>query len=956
MSLFSWLCGTRAHRLFAHVRRSRQCVGPKAHGGRPSLELLESRCLLSAGQLDPTFGAGGKVATDIQQGLLTNASALTLTQPDGKILVAGPGNANGSTVLERYNPDGSLDASFGTGGVASLVLNPTELTMTVDAAGRILVAGDTGDYFFGDVKFAVQRLNADGTRDASFGNNGQSTVSFTGSSSVAAIATDSQGRIVLAGYAYAYEHLNLTEDFALARLQPNGSLDASFGAGGKVAMNFDGGFGAEFATGLAIDASDRIIAAGWGAGPEIARFNVNGALDASFGSGGLVPLPGFTGSAYPDGTVVALDAAGRIVAAQQSEVIRLNAADGSLDASFGSGGQTTLGITIGLTPTPRELVLSASGQIAVAGESAQAYGADGLGVALLKPNGVPDVDFGVGGQVITDFGAGPISVAAGVAFDASGRIVMAGRQGPLFELTRYLGHDQVIEAGSATLAADLKAAVHALDTGTPLGTPRVVIHVGDPARITAVTAALANLQVDPGGPVIQILLDVDPGTYNLGLVSVPVGLQLVIDGDGGAGGDRVFTGASTPALTLVTGDVLIRDGAMFTSTGTAPAILVHGGRLMVRNSTIEGSPAGNQPALAITGGRVDLGATDQYGTDPGGNTILVHGAGLLIRNTGPNDVDALGDTFLQDGATFADNFRIEDAIDHAMDGLGGGTVFWVPNNVFVSATNGRVQRGVDLVPAGCMVNVETGVHGEFFAGSKLLTVAFADGSSMTQQVDSLDPTLRTLVVVGTFGDDTIKFEPGADRGVRVEMNNVPRGTFLPNGRLIAHGLDGSDNIAVSEDIHLSAWLFGGYTGNNRLKGGGGNNVLIGGIGNDTLIGGGGRDLLIGDGGADHLVGRGGDDILIGGYTTFGDESGGEDEAGLAALMAEWTSAQDYQTRVNYLVNGGGLNAASTLTPGGTVEDDGGAAVLDGGSGRDLFFTGLNDKVHLPRANETVFTL
>jgi ELWxxDGT repeat protein len=546
-------------------------------------------------------------------------------------------------------------------------------------------------------------------------------------------------------------------------------------------------------------------------------------------------------------------------------------------------------------------------------------------------------------------------------------------------------HDPIVDAGSARFAANLQAVVTVLATAPDVLMPRLVIHVSNPAQMPAVTAAIAGLTAKPAGAVIEMFLDLGPGTYSLGQVTVPAGLRLVIDG--AASGGRTFASSRGPAMTLVSGEVVIREGALFDSTGDdatirvrggqltiqdstiqktggdAPTLLAEGGRVSVRRSTIGETPAGNQAAVAIAGGLVDLGATtdDPYNNgsnnDPGQNTISVHAKGLLIRNTGPNDVSAFGDTFLQDGQPFADNFRTEDAIDHSLDGLDGGTVFWVPNNVFVSVNHGKVQRGVDVVPAGGTVNVETGVHGDFSAGSKLLTLAFQDGSSMTQQVDDLDPTRRSLVVTGTYGNDTIRFEPGEDRGVRVRMNDVPRGTFLPTGRLIAIGQDGSDDIAVSDDIHLSAWLYGGISGNNRLKGGGGNDVLVGGIGNDTLIGGGGRDLLIGGGGNDLLQGKSEDDILIGGATSYDDAAyNPASEAALAAIMAEWTSSDDYATRVNDLVNGGGLNGSVTLTPGATVYDAGGSSVLDGGSGRDLFFASATDTITGWRKDESVFAM
>jgi uncharacterized delta-60 repeat protein len=700
----------------------------------------------------------------------------------------------------------------------------------------------------------------------------------------------------------------------------------------------------------------------------------SGSLDGTFGTGGQTTFD--LGRDVLGGTGLALDPAGRIIVAGNVgsgaestafAVVRLTST-GNPDSTFGTGGETTLPHDPIFTSFNGGLAVDSTGRIALlstTGLTGEFHHEISIALTLLEASGRPSLDFGTAGIVTTNLAPQPFdvsrSVGNAVAFDAAGRIVVAGAVSDFTEpvppdaLIRYLGPDPVVEASSPTFAADLQAAVHSLETSAPPGTLRVVVHVADPATISAFTAALANLKVDPNGPTIEVLLDAEPGVYSLGPVSVPAGLRLVLDGDNGLGGS--FTGSSGPALTVVSGDVLIRDGALLTATGNTPTIQVQSGHLTMRNSTVEETTGGSQPAFAISGGVVDLGDDGEDEGDAGGNTINVNGPGLLIRNTGPNNVQAAGNTWLQDGVPFANDFRIEDAIDHAMDGLHSGTVFWVPNNVFVSAANGRVQRGVDLVPAGGVVNVEAGVGGHFSAGAKLLTVAFADGSSMTQQIDTLDPSRRSLVVLGTEGNDVIKFESEDDPGVRVEMNNVPSGTFLPTGRLIAIGNDGSDDIEVSSDIHLSAWLYGGASGNNYLQGGGGNDVLVGGFGDDTLIGGGGRDLLIGDAGNDLLVAGSGQDILIGGVTAF-DEAAFDSfsEAALGAIMAEWTSADDYQTRVNFLVNGGGLNGSSTLTPGLTVFDDGSNNVLDGGPGRDLFFAGMTDTVKGKRSNETLLPL
>ena len=145
---------------------------------------------------------------------------------------------------------------------------------------------------------------------------------------------------------------------------------------------------------------------------------------------------------------------------------------------------------------------------------------------------------------------------------------------------------------------------------------------------------------------------------------------------------------------------------------------------------------------------------------------------------------------------------------------------------------------------------------------------------------------------------------------------------------------------------MPLWLYGD-NGNDRLKGGSGNNVLEGGAGDDLLVGGSGRDLLVGGTGADRLIGNGGDDILIGGYT-----SEDANDAALAAIMAEWTSAHDFATRVANLTDTGTgllgrLNGDYFLLDSGsgqTVFNDASSDALTGSAGSDWLFAGTADQV------------
>src|SRR5204863_6892771 len=122
-----------------------------------------------------------------------------------------------------------------------------------------------------------------------------------------------------------------------------------------------------------------------------------------------------------------------------------------------------------------------------------------------------------------------------------------------------------------------------------------------------------------------------------------------------------FEGHS-PAFTVSSGDVSIT-GVTFTNSSDASTILVTGGSLTLRNSTVRETVGGNRAAIEITGASVDLGTADR----PGGNVFEVRGPGLFIKISGTQSVSAIGNTFLKDGATLSSGFAIEDLIYHAVD-------------------------------------------------------------------------------------------------------------------------------------------------------------------------------------------------------------------------------------------------------------------------------------------------
>jgi uncharacterized delta-60 repeat protein len=249
------------------------------------------------GTLDTTFGGTGTVYTDVS-GQSDKASAVVI-QSDGKIVVGGIGGDGPHFffVLARYNPDGSLDTSFGSGGKVVTNPNPSGFNneiwdLALQADGKILAAGDVD--VGSDGEFAVARYNTNGTLDSSFGNGGIATSNpTTGFSDRAySILVQPDGNIVLAG---GSKGGNSGSNFALSRFTSAGVLDTTFGGTGTVLTDVPGSY--EQAHDIVMQPNGDLVAVGYvsptGVSPPVynfalARYTPSGALDNSFGSNGIV--------------------------------------------------------------------------------------------------------------------------------------------------------------------------------------------------------------------------------------------------------------------------------------------------------------------------------------------------------------------------------------------------------------------------------------------------------------------------------------------------------------------------------------------------------------------------------------------------------------------------------------------------------------------------------------------
>ncbi len=483
----------------------------------------------AAGDLDGTFGIGGKVTTDF-----VGAARGIAVQPDGKIVTAGA--TLGVTLdfaLARYNPDGSLDATFGTGGKVTTDFagsNEQAFAVALQQDGKIVAAGTTGNGTGSD--FALARYNPDGSLDATFGTDGKVRADFAGGADQAfAVAIQPDGKIVAAGPEQSpYPNFY---DFGLSRYEPDGSPDPTFGTGGKVATDIDptsGQGSVDLAHAVALQPDGKIVAAGFsengvvGGGPRFAvvRYQPDGGLDGTFGTGGKVTtdLVGSHEEAeglvlQPDGKIVVAGGTGTATASFDFALARYGS-DGSLDPAFGAGGIVTTDLA-GNLDKAHSIARQSDGKLVVAGETLS-NGLDpsyNFALARYNEDGSLDTTFGAGGTVTTDFG-GHNDHAFAIALQPDGNIVAAGDAFPDFALARYVG------GGAAPATADLGVAITDSPDPVPAGqtlTYDVTVANHGPSDATGVT--LIDTLAAGAGRIREIHIDLNSVVSSQGSCSTP---------------------------------------------------------------------------------------------------------------------------------------------------------------------------------------------------------------------------------------------------------------------------------------------------------------------------------------------------------------------------------------------------------------------------------------------------
>ncbi len=448
-SVGHWLAGTSKR------KRTPEDEGPQ----QVNVEFLENRQLLSATNSadansasaeEETANVAGSTSTTTTthgvdgQGRPTTTVTVTTTTTDENGNVTTSSTSTTTVDGENDNPSTSIDTDQALG-------------MALQSDGKMILVGAVQMDGYGNYDFGVTRLNADGSLDTTFGTNGKKTIAFDlggldandhlsiDQDVATCVAIQSDGKIVIGGY--AQRGLG-NFDFAVVRLNTDGSLDTTFSSDGKAVVAFDyGGAGDDRATGIDIQADGKIVLVGYCQKESLgdndialARLKTDGSLDTSFTGDGRKFI-GFNNNGagddrgaavkiQPDGSIVVVGYAQASGTGNDDFAVARVTSNGTLDRSFSSDGKKTIAFNLGGTGNDRatSVALQSDGMIVIGGSASSASGDGDFAVARIKKNGSMDKTFSSDGRKTIPFnmGASQEDQATGVAIQADGKIVLGG--------------------------------------------------------------------------------------------------------------------------------------------------------------------------------------------------------------------------------------------------------------------------------------------------------------------------------------------------------------------------------------------------------------------------------------------------------------------------------------------------------------------------------------------------
>ena len=396
------------------------------------------------GTRDLSFGIGGYVNTPFRKG--SGYIWALAIQPDGKIVVVGhnlyyinTGSEDRSEVaIARYNPDGSLDAAFGSGGTQTIKASVYERNddqgraVAIQDDGKILIAAMIGPGW----NFGLLRLNPDGSLDSTFGSGG--ILALRGDVVVSRLAIQPDGKVLASGY---QTQIDYGARIAALRLNADGSYDESFGKRGLAASTVSSG--RDWGYTMLLQPDGKIVVAGYASlvyKEALVRFNTDGSMDTTFDHDGYMQMDGaevFDTALQSDGSIVTAYVAG---SGGCAAVLQRLTPSGQRDTTFGTNGWAVKYFAKSTWDYGAvSMVIDGNGKITLA-TSAATHDRSDTALIRLNEDGRPDNTYGIAGVIVTN-SSNSWSLPVAARFQPDGKIVVAGRSTNLYDsktaISRY---------------------------------------------------------------------------------------------------------------------------------------------------------------------------------------------------------------------------------------------------------------------------------------------------------------------------------------------------------------------------------------------------------------------------------------------------------------------------------------------------------------------------------------
>ena len=821
-----------------------------------------------------------------------------------KILVAGYSlnTANPDFALALLNPDGSLDSSFGNAGKVTTSFgggSDIAQNVVIQPDGKILVAGysDLGRNN-GDADFAIARYNANGTLDSTFGVGGKVTTAIGnplwGGDYAFRIGLASDGSILVSGQCATLTGSNTkSSDFAVAKYLPNGDLDTSFSDDGIATVAI--GNASDHGMGQYVYSDGKVLVGGWSesnisgnrhASFSMAKFNIDGSLDSSFGDDGKVSFePTEVASWYtnnaswhvgtnlvdardlkvlPNGKIlitgnIVEDAQlinGLLFIPRHMALIQFNS-DGTLDESFGTAGVSNIP-KIGFSESPYSILIQEDGKIVVGGygwtdaDSSATANID-FCISRLNSDGSLDSSFNGNGQMGLDFN---------------------GSRDYLFDM-KLMGDGVIVAAGFTEVngKADLAVALVGTNGGDALsGTVRIDKIFGNGGDDVISGGAGADY-IDGGDGIdtadfsdktksVVVSLD-SSGSSTVTVNGIAEDTLLSIENlIGGSGADTLTASSAGSELTGGSGNDILNGGSdsdiLYAGNGN-DSVSAGGGDDLI----IGGDGAGND----IYNGGYGIDTVKYTSALAGIKVDLLAGTAISI---GKNDASRIGSDILTsiENVT-AGNFSdviIGNNLSNTLLGMGGGDTF------IASAGNDYLDGGAGIDTAnysGITQNIWMWLGGDVESSVSIANDALESDTILNIENfisgsgdDWLIGDLNSNQLTGGLGSDRLDGGEGADTLIGGAGNDI---YYVDNIRdVVTEAANaGIDSVQSSVSYTLAAnienlTLSGtgtingtGNSLNNIITGNNGDNVINGGAGIDVMNGGDGSDLFVIASSAEH---------------------------------------------------------------------------------------------------------